>query len=140
MVLACSIFVFNLDWVYMLMLVSTSFITSIITSLIINKQERHQEPNPTLPYNAPDSHPLIDMKTALKAIPSMVLCIFLFLGYMEQKTKITMLRCNMKFLQSNVEFLQFKDSLQEIRINRLQEHTYRADSMIWEVIERQSDN
>lgn len=45
------------------MLVSTSFITSIITSLIINKKERHQEPNPTLPYNAPDSHPLIDMKT-----------------------------------------------------------------------------
>lgn len=61
--LAYTIFVFNQDWVYMLMLVSTSFITSIITSLIINKKERHQEPNPTLPYNAPDSHPLIDMKT-----------------------------------------------------------------------------
>lgn len=68
MVLTYTIFIFNLDWVYMLMLVSTSFITSIITSLIINKKERHQEPNPTLPYNAPDSHPLIDMKTEVTAV------------------------------------------------------------------------
>lgn len=69
------------------------------------------------------------MKTALKVTACMVVCVCLFLGYIKQETKITM-------LQSDVEFLQFMDSLQSKRIDNLREHTFVADSMIIETIKQ----
>lgn len=68
------------------------------------------------------------MKTVLKVAACMAVCVCLFLGYIKQETKITM-------LQSDVEFLQFMDSLQSKRIDHLREHTFVADSMIIEAIQ-----
>lgn len=68
------------------------------------------------------------MKTALKVAAGVVVCVCLFLGYARQEAKIIM-------LQSDVEFLQFKDSLQGSRIDRLREHTFATDSMIIETIQ-----
>lgn len=68
------------------------------------------------------------MKTVLKVTACMVVCVCLFLGYIKQETKIAM-------LQSDVEFLQFMDSLQSKRIDNLREHTFVADSMIIEAIQ-----
>lgn len=67
------------------------------------------------------------MKTALKVAAGVTVCVCLFLGYIKQEAKITM-------LQSDVEFLQFMDSLQSSRIDNLREHTFVADSMIMEAI------
>ncbi len=69
------------------------------------------------------------MKTALKVTACMVVCVCLFLGYIKQETKIAM-------LQSDVEFLQFMDSLQSKRIDNLREHTFVTDSMIIEAIKQ----
>lgn len=68
------------------------------------------------------------MKTALKVAAGVAVCVCLFLGYAKQEAKIIM-------LQSDVEFLQFKDSLQGSRIDRLREHTFATDSMIIETIQ-----
>lgn len=68
------------------------------------------------------------MKTALKVAVGVAVCVCLFLGYARQEAKIIM-------LQSDVEFLQFKDSLQGSRIDRLREHTFATDSMIIETIQ-----
>lgn len=73
------------------------------------------------------------MKTVLKVVAGMAVCVCLFLGYAKQEAKITM-------LQSDVKFLQFKDSLQSSRIDRLREHTFTADSMIMEAIKIQFSN
>ena len=69
------------------------------------------------------------MKTVLKVTACMVVGVCLFLGYIKQETKIAM-------LQSDVEFLQFMDSLQSKRIDNLREHTFVADSMIIETIKQ----
>lgn len=68
------------------------------------------------------------MKTTLKVAAVVAVCVCLFLGYARQEAKIIM-------LQSDVKFLQFKDSLQSSRIDRLREHTFAADSMIIEAIQ-----
>mgnify|MGYP001782506230 CR=1 FL=1 len=60
-------------------------------------------------------------------------CVCLFLGYAKQEAKIVM-------LQYDVKFLQFKDSLQGIRIDRLREHTFTTDSIIMEAIKTQFSN
>lgn len=73
------------------------------------------------------------MKTVLKVVAGMAVCVCLFLGYAKQEAKITM-------LQSDVEFLQFMDSLQSKRIDNLREHTFTADSMIMEAIKTQLSN
>lgn len=73
------------------------------------------------------------MKTALKVAAVVAVCVCLFLGYAKQETKIIM-------LQSDVKFLQFKDSLQSSRIDCLREHTFTADSMIMEAIKIQFSN
>lgn len=73
------------------------------------------------------------MKTVLKVVAGMAVCVCLFLGYAKQEAKITM-------LQSDVEFLQFMDSLQSKRIDDLREHTFMADSMIMEAIKTQFSN
>lgn len=73
------------------------------------------------------------MKTVLKVVAGMAVCVCLFLGYAKQEAKITM-------LQYDVKFLQFKDSLQGSRIDRLREHTFTADSMIMEAIKIQFSN
>lgn len=52
------------------------------------------------------------MKTALKVAAGVAVCVCLFLGYAKQEAKIAM-------LQSDVEFLQFMDSLQNSRIDNL---------------------
>lgn len=73
------------------------------------------------------------MKTALKVAAIVAVCVSLFLGYTRQEAKIAM-------LQSDVEFLQFKDSLQGSRIDRLREYTFATDSMIMEAIKTQLNN
>lgn len=73
------------------------------------------------------------MKTALKVVAGVAVCVCLFLGYLKQETKIAM-------LQSDVEFLQFMDSLQSSRIDNLREHTFTTDSMIMEAIKTQLSN
>lgn len=73
------------------------------------------------------------MKTALKVASCVVVCVCLFLGYFKQETKIAT-------LQSDVEFLQFMDSLQSSRIDHLREHTFTADSMIMEAIKTEFSN
>lgn len=73
------------------------------------------------------------MKTALKVAAGVTVCVCLFLGYIKQEAKIAM-------LQSDVEYLQFMDSLQSTRIDRLREHTFTADSMIMEAIKIQFSN
>lgn len=73
------------------------------------------------------------MKTVLKVVAGLAVCVCLFLGYAKQEAKITM-------LQSDVEFLQFMDSLQSKRIDDLREHTFMADSMIMEAIKTQFSN
>ena len=70
------------------------------------------------------------MKTTLKGAAVVSVCVCLFLGYAKQEAKIIM-------LQSDVKFLQFKDSLQSSRIDRLREHTFATDSMIMEAIKIQ---
>ncbi|SCI87710.1 hypothetical protein [uncultured Bacteroides sp.] len=69
------------------------------------------------------------MKTVLKVTACMAVCVCLLLGYIKQETKIAM-------LQSDVEFLQFMDSLQSKRIDNLRQHTFVADSMIIEAIKQ----
>ena len=69
------------------------------------------------------------MKTTLKVAAVVAVCVCLFLGYARQEAKIIM-------LQSDVKFLQFKDSLQSSRIDRLRERTFAADSMIIEAIKQ----
>lgn len=73
------------------------------------------------------------MKTALKVAVGVAVCVFLFLANAKQEAKIAM-------LQSEVELLQFRDSLQGSRIDRLREHTFTADSMIIEAIKTQFSN
>mgnify|MGYP001782659630 FL=1 len=73
------------------------------------------------------------MKTALKVAVGVAVCVCLFLGYAKQEAKIVM-------LQYDVKFLQFKDSLQGIRIDRLREHTFTTDSIIMEAIKTQFSN
>lgn len=73
------------------------------------------------------------MKTALKVAGGLVVCICLFLGYAKQEAKIAV-------LQSDVKFLQFKDSLQSSRIDRLREHTFTADSIIMEAVKTHFSN
>nr|DAH46463.1 MAG TPA: hypothetical protein [Caudoviricetes sp.] len=73
------------------------------------------------------------MKTVLKVVAGLAVCVCLFLGYAKQEAKIIM-------LQSDVEFLQFMDSLQSKRIDNLREHTFTADSMIMEAIKTQLSN
>lgn len=73
------------------------------------------------------------MKTTLKVAVGLAVCVCLFLGYAKQEAKIAV-------LQSDVKFLQFKDSLQSSRIDRLREHTFTADSMIMEAIKTQLSN
>lgn len=73
------------------------------------------------------------MKTVLKVVAGLAVCVCLFLGYAKQEAKITM-------LQYDVEFLQFMDSLQSKRIDNLREHTFTADSMIMEAIKTQLSN
>lgn len=73
------------------------------------------------------------MKTALKVAAGVAVCVCLFLGYAKQEAKIAM-------LQSDVEFLQFMDSLQNSCIDNLREHTFTADSMIMEAIKTQLSN
>lgn len=73
------------------------------------------------------------MKTVLKVVAGMAVCVCLFLGYAKQEAKITM-------LQSDVEFLQFMDSLQSKRIDNLREHTFTTDSIIMEAIKTQFNN
>lgn len=73
------------------------------------------------------------MKTALKVAAAVAVCVCLFLGYAKQEAKIIM-------LQSDVKFLQFKDSLQGSRIDRLREHTFASDSMIMGAIKIQFSN
>ncbi len=70
------------------------------------------------------------MKTALKVAAIVAVCVCLFLGYAKQEAKIIM-------LQSDVKFLQFKDSLQGSRIDRLREYTFTTDSIIMEAIKAQ---
>lgn len=67
------------------------------------------------------------MKTALKVAAAVVVCVYLFLAYAKQEVKIIV-------LQSEVEHLQFMDSLQSSRIDNLREHTFKTDSMIMEAI------
>lgn len=73
------------------------------------------------------------MKTVLKVVAGLAVCVCLFLGYAKQEAKIIM-------LQSDVESLQFMDSLQSKRIDNLREHTFTADSMIMEAIKTQLSN
>ena len=73
------------------------------------------------------------MKTVLKVVAGLAVCVCLFLGYAKQEAKIIM-------LQSDVEFIQFMDSLQSKRIDNLREHTFTADSMIMEAIKTQLSN
>lgn len=73
------------------------------------------------------------MKTAFKVAAGVTVCVCLFLGYAKQEVKIAM-------LQSDVEYLQFMDSLQGSRIDNLREHTFAADSMIMEAIKTQLSN
>lgn len=73
------------------------------------------------------------MKTALKVAAGVAVCVCLFLGYAKQEAKIAM-------LQSDVEFLQFMDSLQGSRIDNLREHTFTTDSIIIEAIKTQFSN
>ena len=73
------------------------------------------------------------MKTVLKVVAGLAVYVCLFLGYAKQEAKIIM-------LQSDVEFLQFMDSLQSKRIDNLREHTFTADSMIMEAIKTQLSN
>lgn len=73
------------------------------------------------------------MKTVLKVVAGLAVCVCLFLGYAKQEAKITM-------LQSDVEFLQFMDSLQSKRIDNLREHTFTTDSIIMEAIKTQFNN
>lgn len=73
------------------------------------------------------------MKTTLKVAAVVAVCVCLFLGYARQEAKIIM-------LQSDVKFLQFKDSLQSSRIDRLREHTFTTDSIIMEAIKTQFSN
>lgn len=73
------------------------------------------------------------MKKVLKITAGIAVCVCLFLGYAKQEAKIAM-------LQSDVEFLQFMDSLQGKRIDNLREHTFMADSMIMEAIKTQLSN
>lgn len=73
------------------------------------------------------------MKTALKVAAGVTVCVCLFLGYIKQEAKIAM-------LQSDVEYLQFMDSLQSSRIDRLREHTFTTDSIIMEAIKTQFSN
>lgn len=73
------------------------------------------------------------MKTVLKVVAGLAVCVCLFLSYAKQEAKITM-------LQSDVEFLQFMDSLQSKRIDNLREHTFTTDSMIMEAIKTQLSN
>lgn len=67
------------------------------------------------------------MKTVLKVAAAIAVCVILFLGYAEQNAKIAI-------LQSNMEYLQFMDSLQSSRIDHLREHTFTADSVMMEAI------
>lgn len=67
------------------------------------------------------------MKTALKVAAVVAVCVCLFLAYAKQEVKIIM-------LQSEVEYLQFMDSLQSSRIDNLREHTFKTDSMMMEAI------
>lgn len=73
------------------------------------------------------------MKTALKVAVGVTVCVCLFLGYVKQEAKIAV-------LQSEVELLQFMDSLQSSRIDNLREHTFTTDSIIMEAIKTQFDN
>lgn len=73
------------------------------------------------------------MKTALKVAAGVTVCVCLFLAYAKQEAKISM-------LQSDVEYLQFMDSLQGSRIGNLREYTFTADSMIMEAIKTQLSN
>lgn len=73
------------------------------------------------------------MKTALKVAVGVTVCVCLFLGYAKQEAKIAV-------LQSEVELLQFMDSLQSSRIDNLREYTFTTDSIIMEAIKTQFDN
>lgn len=73
------------------------------------------------------------MKTALKVAVGVTVCVCLFLGYAKQEAKIAV-------LQSEVELLQFMDSLQSSRIDNLREHTFTTDSIIMEAIKTQFSN
>lgn len=73
------------------------------------------------------------MKTALKVATAIAVCVILFLGYAKQETRIAI-------LESNVEHLQFMDSLQSSRIDHLREHTFMTDSIIMEAIKTQFSN
>lgn len=73
------------------------------------------------------------MKTVLKVVACVAVCVCLFLAYAKQEAKISM-------LQSDMEYLQFMDSLQGSRIDNLREHTFTADSMIMEAIKTQLSN
>lgn len=73
------------------------------------------------------------MKTALKVAVGVTVCVCLFLGYAKQEAKIAV-------LQSEVELLQFMDSLQSSRIDNLREHTFTTDSIIMEAIKTKFDN
>lgn len=73
------------------------------------------------------------MKTALKVAVGVTVCVCLFLGYAKQEAKIAV-------LQSEVELLQFMDSLQSSRIDRLREYTFTTDSIMMEAIKTQLNN
>ena len=73
------------------------------------------------------------MKTALKVVAGMAVCVFLFMGYAKQEAKIIV-------LQSEVELLQFMDSIQSSRIDHLREHTFTTNSLIMEAIKTQFNN
>lgn len=73
------------------------------------------------------------MKTALKVAVGVTVCVCLVLGYAKQEAKIAV-------LQSEVELLQFMDSLQSSRIDNLREHTFTTDSIIMEAIKTQFSN
>lgn len=73
------------------------------------------------------------MKTALKVAAAIAVCVILFLAYAKQEAKIAI-------LESNVEYLQFMDSLQSSRIDNLREHTFMTDSIIMEAIKTQFSN
>lgn len=73
------------------------------------------------------------MKTALKVAVGVTVCVCLFLGYAKQEARIAV-------LQSEVELLQFMDSLQSSRIDNLREHTFTTDSIIMEAIKTQFGN
>lgn len=73
------------------------------------------------------------MKTALKVAVGVTVCVCLFLGYAKQEAKIAV-------LQSEVELLQFMDSLQSSRIDCLREYTFTTDSIMMEAIKTQLNN